>query len=964
MKNNEIIQSAFSHSINEIVSFFKSNIKYGLTSAQVQENRKNFGSNTFPPKEQKSVFSIIVNYFQQKLVILLIFAIIINYIYISKYNNDPKEISNEFTESLTIIIIIIFDFTWFILENSKVETNIEELDQFNKRIIKVIRDAKIQKINFDQVVCGDIVEIGKGQQIPCDIRIIKIISPCLKCDESSLGETKLVTKNEDASISNSAQSNKNAANMCFAKTFVVSGSFQGIVVAVGNQSEIAKIKQRNINNQQQMHIQTPKNVFVKILVEVFIILLLSFNILLTRKGIVSLRTSLSLFKIFSSILFVSFPGSFSNFVRSIFSYFAHDISKENILFTSLSSIEDLGNTNVIICDKEGIITSNHMVAKEFLCIEDNNLNIFEFEGNDYNPLGKIKAAGSNVTNLLDHHAIQESAKISTLCNEANLFYDPDTNTFSYSGEALEASLKVFAEKIGVPDADLNTEISRIKPEDRPQYVSNFYRNKYQNKQYFNFSDNVNINSIILDNNIVIIKGPHDDILPLCNKYLNDKTGEFDLISLEIRQKIETQKSRWLIEKNFYCIGLAFKHLTGTSNIQNFDKNEKGFIWTGTVGIFDPLHESISSSFIDCELSKIHNIMFTNDEYHTAVEISKQIKLINDNENIKGMIFSESQWNSISNEEKNNYIKNVVALSHFKKESKIDLIKTLQNQGSIVTFVGNNMDDVEILQTANIGVTIKSGTNIAQENSDAILIDNSFSTLCNAIKHIKMLHFNISAISRFNYICSIGKFLFFFPSSLIGLSNIFHSNSILLVHLLFHEIMLSILKINAPKNYYQHQINKEAFKFVSKFSTIRTIISSIYFIFAAFVASFYYYIFDPNGPRITILQLFSESSKQIYTSNIPSTMCITTIIFLEILLALSAISETKSVFVIRIWSNRYLILITMISLTFYIISINIPFLQDVLHLAPLNLNLFLFIFVLSFPILIIDEIFKAYMRNNI
>jgi Ca2+ transporting ATPase len=156
--------AAWETTANETIKYYKSNKEVGLTAAQVQENTK-YGLNAFPAPSGKSIFEMITDEFKDQMVQVLLFAVVLGFVF-AFFEEDPEERASAFIEPFVIILILSTVIS--VVQEIKTQASVESLKAFQPNIAHVLRDGVVQEIDASQLVCGDIVEVGEGQQIPTD----------------------------------------------------------------------------------------------------------------------------------------------------------------------------------------------------------------------------------------------------------------------------------------------------------------------------------------------------------------------------------------------------------------------------------------------------------------------------------------------------------------------------------------------------------------------------------------------------------------------------------------------------------------------------------------------------------------------------------------------------------------------------------------------------------------------------
>ncbi|OHT02611.1 sarcoplasmic-endoplasmic reticulum calcium ATPase [Tritrichomonas foetus] len=925
---------------------------------------------------------MILEQFQDKMVLVLLFAVVLGFVF-AFLEEDPEERVTAFIEPWVIIIILALNAFISVMQEISAESSVEALKQFQAETANVTRDGKLVQINSDDVVCGDLIEVGEGQPIPCDIRIIHIRSTILKADEAALtGESEPSTKDEKTLPKPTGPiMNQDKCNICFGGTPVVRGRFQGIAIAVGPQSEIGKIhKSVSETDEQQTPLQVQLDQFGDviskgILVICIITWLANINKFKEAGHGSFLKGALSFFKIAVSLAVAAIPEGLPAVVTTTLSLGVNRMAKEKAIVTKLPAVETLGCTSVICSDKTGTLTTNNMTVRAALTVSEGNVNVFEVEGSSYSPQGHIKSGGTQVSNLTEHFALQESAKIGTLCNDASILYDAESKTFARSGEPTEAAFKVFAEKVGLPDATQDAEMKKKKPFDRAHIVSDYYKETFPKKRTHEFTRDRKSMSVVVGEHTLLVKGAYEVILSHCNRYIDDKTGQVLDLNDDVRSKLDATRHEWSTGSScFRCMGVAYKDAPGYENWNIADfaelaKNELDLVWAGAVGIIDPPRDSVTPSIKECHSAGIRVIMCTGDNPDTATAIAKHICMLHENEDTKGKVFTGVQWESMTQSEKEEAAKHAVVLARVEPRHKMELVTILQNQGHVVAMTGDGVNDSPALKKADIGVAMGSGTKVAQEAAKMILSDDSFTTIVKAVAEGRAIYNNTTAFIRYLITCNIGEVVSCFVSSIIGGPNLLRSTQLLFVNLVTDGLPATALGVNPPeKGVMNLPPRPKNESIVTPITLARYLVGGFYLGFATIAAAYYWYMYDPQGPGLTFKQIITWQQAppelhHVFEDDTPSTMAMSVLVIVEMFSAMTAISERQSFFVMGPWENPYLMAAIVGSLFVHLLTLEVPIMRRIFSVVSLDLDHYVVLLILGVPALIIEEIFKAYIRAH-
>ncbi len=335
--------------INEVILDLKTDLESGLSQEEAQKRLKRDGLNILPDHSLKW-WKIFLRQFKSAFVYLLLFAAVLSFVL-----KQPLE------GSMILIFIVINTLLGFFQE-FRSENTVKLLKKFIKIQSKVIRDGQKMAIDSENLVVGDIVELDTGDKIGADMRIIK--AQDLLIDESILtGESIEIKKQAGKIINHEDLNHFSANNICFSGTSVVSGKAQAVVLATGKNTFIGGISK--ITSQTTKVSNFEKGVsqfssFILKLVLVTLIFIFIFNAFF-KDGLDILELT-----IFSIALVISvIPEALPLVMTFSFSSGARNLAKHQVVVKRLSSVEDLGNIDILCSDKTGTLTENKLTIIDF-----------------------------------------------------------------------------------------------------------------------------------------------------------------------------------------------------------------------------------------------------------------------------------------------------------------------------------------------------------------------------------------------------------------------------------------------------------------------------------------------------------------------------------------------------------------------------------------------------------------------
>ena len=611
----------------------------------------------------------------------------------------------EVVDAIAILVIIFIDLVIGTYEQNKANTTIDALEKLVPKTSKVLRDGKEIVISSDQLTLGDYVFLESGDKISADLRLVEAYN--LAIDESVLtGESLPVEKNgkrlNDWNLAVSSQT-----NMVFAGTSVVTGRAKAIVTGVGIHTEIGKIASTIHDTKEE---KSPLTIRVEkfskqiSLTIVFLGILLSF--LLYIKGF-------EMNEIFVSVIALAvsaMPEGLPLALTMALTIASNKMSKENVVVKELNSVESLGSCTVIASDKTGTLTVNEQTAKKILL--PNGME-YLVEGSGYSVYGSV--VGEKI------EYAREIAQLGVLNNEAKF------SKTEMLGDSIDLAFLVLGEKLKVNTNGYHI-VSTIPYESQNKYSAVFYQ--YRGETY------------------CTIKGSVEVVLSFCNKMNLKKTFQ--------KNKVLEQNEE-LSKDGYRVIAMAYGKIKEKEEYKEEDIQDMTFM--GLVGFIDPVRKDAVQAIQKCRMAGIKVLMITGDHPLTAFKIGRDLKLVED--------FSEVA----SGDEVEECIqKGDMVLDAFVKEKKVfarvtpiqklRIVESLKRQKEFVAVTGDGVNDAPALRSANIGIAMGSGTDIAKETSKMVILDDNFKSIVNGVVEGRVAYANIRKIIYFLLSCGLAEVLFF------------------------------------------------------------------------------------------------------------------------------------------------------------------------------------------------------------
>ena len=614
-------------------------------------------------------------------------------------------IVGEYVDAIAITVIITIDLLMGTFQEKKANNTAEALSNLVREKVKVLRDGKEILIDSTELVVGDYVFLESGDKIAADIRIIEAHN--FTVDESILtGESLAVEKNSKKLEDKDLAINKQT-NMVFAGTSVATGRACGIVTGIGVNTQIGLIATTiNETKEEKSPLTIRVEKFSKQITILIIIISIIIAIILASKHLPAQEILLSVIALGVSAM----PEGLPLALTMALTIASNKMAKQKVVAKKLYSVESLGSCTVIASDKTGTLTVNEQTAKKIVLPTKNE---YMISGTGYNTKGEVVGEKLSLA--------KEIAELGVLNNEAKF------TTSEIIGDSIDIAFLVLGEKMKVNTDNIDI-LETIPYESENKYSAVFY--KKGKKTY------------------CTIKGSIEKVLSFCNS-INGLKG-FDT------KKLENQNES-LAKEGYRVIALAVGEVKEKDEYT--EQDIKGLKFMGLVGFIDPIRKEAVSAINKCREAGIKVLMITGDHPLTAYKISQDLKLTNSFDEVTTGDEVE-EYLKKSEKKFDEFVKSKKVFTRVTPIEKLKIVESLKRQGEFVAVTGDGVNDAPALRTANIGIAMGSGTDIARETAKMIVIDDNFNSIVNGVLEGRVAYSNIRKITYFLISCGLAEVLFF------------------------------------------------------------------------------------------------------------------------------------------------------------------------------------------------------------
>ena len=800
----------------------------------------------------------------------------------------------EYIDAVIILAVIILNAVLGVIQEVRAGNAIEALQKMTHHKALVRRNGQIIEVDSEELVPGDIVILDAGRFIPADLRLIETAN--LQVEESALTGESVPSEKDASFILDASIPIGDRKNLAFMSSLVTYGRGVGVVVATGMNTEVGKIA-GIINNEQQE--KTPLEIRLNQLGKALGKLAIGICIFIFLIGILQGRDWIEMFLISVSLAVASIPEGLAAIVAVVLSIGVTAMSKRNAIIRRLPAVETLGSVNVICTDKTGTLTQNKMtVLKTFTFDEEKDI---------------LRKQPNNVGK-----STQFLAKAMILCSDAS--WDGEKGT----GDPTEIALLMLGDDVGLDRKKLAAESHRVA-------------------EYAFDSERKLMSTLIEENGTLTVytKGAIDNLLKISTRVLVD--GKIVPLTEEYRNSINKAVD-FMSEMALRTLGAAFKPV---NEIIESSEMEKDLILIGVVGMMDPPRPEVRDAIKKAKEAGITTVMITGDHKKTAFAIAKELHIADS----ESQVLTGQELDEMTDEQLNNLIMNLRVFARVSPEHKVRIVRAYKANGNIVSMTGDGVNDAPSLNAADIGVAMGiSGTDVAKDSSDMILVDDNFSTIVSAIEQGRNIYANIKKSVLFLLTCNLGEVLTMFIALISGMASPFLATQLLWINLLTDSLPALALGMDpSDPDVMKEKPRDPKESFFSHGAGVRSLVGGLLIglvTLLSFVFGYWEKGFSP----------FDRSAPD-EVVQYARTLAFITIISCQLFYSFNYRNEKKSIFSVGIFSNKYLLGAIFGGLALQLLVVLITPVRQAFKLQLIDLQAWIVVIVSGLLPLICTEIYK-------
>lgn len=740
--------------LQAIAAGIKTNLNDGLSDDELSGSKKAariaaFGANKTDPPPPKSLVDLMIEALEDGTLRILIVAAVVSLV-LGFYENP----SSGWIEGTAILMAVVIVVLVTSLNNYSKEQQFRRLSEVaDDKLIKVMRGGRQEQISVYDLIVGDIVELFTGDEIPADGIVFNAHN--LKVDESTMtGEADAIKKNDDAPF-------------LISGCTVVEGVGRMVIVAVGENSEKGKIKKLLVKEEEDTPLQEKLEIVataigkiglaVAILTLIVLLAKFTFRLYYSNHGfeLHMLEELIGYVITAITIVVVAVPEGLPLAVTISLAYSMMKMLKDNNLVRHLDACETMGGATNICSDKTGTLTENRMTVTHAW-----------MGGEQYNSdLPSKDAFSPEVLSLLNEGiAINSTAYVTKKDKIAE-----------FIGSKTECALLQFISKLGANYEEV--------------------RNSLKIAQMYPFSSERKQMSVLLEANgskhRIYTKGASEIVLHQCSHIISPK-GKVSPLTDEEKERIRVDIIENFASQGLRTICLAYGDLEPRDNWEEAPKDN--LICIGIVGIKDPVRKEVPAAVAECKKAGITVRMVTGDNILTAKHIAAECGIFYGD----GIAIEGKDFRVLSEEDMAKVVPKLQVLARSSPTDKYTLVSYLRKMGEVVAVTGDGTNDAPALKESDVGFSMGiSGTDVAKEASDIILLDDNFTSIVAAVMWGRNVYDSIRKFLQFQLTVNVVALIVAFASAVTTGESVLTPVQLLWVNLIMDTMGALALATEAP-----------------------------------------------------------------------------------------------------------------------------------------------------------------------
>lgn len=733
---------------DEVLRQLDSDRRHGLTEAEAARRLDEQGPNELVERGVRSPWAIAWEQFTATMVVILIVAAVVS------------AVLGDFKDAVAILAIVVLNGVLGFTQEYRAEQAMAALRKLTVPTVRVRRGGRVQEISARDLVRGDIVLLEAGNLVPADCRLLETAN--LRIQEAALtGESEPVEKDPRA-LAGEDLPLGDRRNMAYMGTVVTFGRGLTVVVETGMDTELGNIAEliqtvgREPTPLQRRLAQLGRGLALAALGIVAVVFVL---------GLLRGEDLRLMFLTAVSLAVAAIPEGLPAVVTIALALGAQRMLRRRALIRRLPAVETLGSVTVICSDKTGTLTENLMTVS-VLDVAGHRVDLTQ-QLYRAQPVLERGEQGEGQAMLNEMPTLALLLASAALANDAVLEADRGKpGAFQALGDPTEGALVVAAARMGLWKHEMEASFPRVGEvpfDSERKRMTTAHRLPLSKAEvpallrgFWDWSQETDGST-----HAAFTKGAVDSLLDISSHVWVE--GAIQPLTAEWRERIVVANDR-LAQSGMRVLGVAFRPLRGPILDGQGESLEQDLIFVGLVGMIDPPRAEVKDAVDRAKTAGIRPVMITGDHPLTAAHIAQQLGIATDGETLTGR-----DLDRLSVAELEGVVEDVSVYARVSPEHKLKIVQALQERGHIAAMTGDGINDAPALRTADIGVAMGiTGTDVAKEAADMVLLDDNFATIVAAVEEGRVIYDNIRKFIRYTLTSNSGEIWVMLLAPFLGL----------------------------------------------------------------------------------------------------------------------------------------------------------------------------------------------------